>query len=468
MAVMTPFVRRSTRLAAALALTVLAIGPVAPAHAAPLCAYDTFARTLTVTAQLTLVNISRNTSYLTVNDVSCALLYEVDKVNIDLAGLANTVVIFDLANGPLGPGYTLESNGQEIEFDVTNLSTGHAFNVLGSAGDDAVTVGTKVNAFTGLTEQQINLNALDEGTSPDVDVVIHGAPGQMKLIGNGGADQLTGGGTGTIGSRGYFHPMTLDGGPYPDTLLGGLSDDLLLIDISQTDRRDTYNGGPGTDTVLFTARAGFTYTPYISLDDKRDDGVLCPMNLRCEADNYGSDIERLLGSSADERMVGNDGVQTLNGGSGNDTLNGLGGADTLIGSAGIDTVAGGGGGDSIDGGVGADTMDGGAGIDTVTYARATAPVSVSLNGTADDGMAGEGDDVASTIENAIGSKYGDTFVGNAFANLFDGKDGNDQLSGADGDDLLYGRAGDDAFNGGLGTDLCSQGTGTGSKVGCEA
>ena len=49
-------------------------------------------------------------------------------------------------------------------------------------------------------------------------------------------------------------------------------------------------------------------------------------------------------------------------------------------------------------------MYGAGGIDTVTYANSTPSVFVSLDGVANDGAGGEGDNVDPTVENLVGSK----------------------------------------------------------------
>jgi Ca2+-binding RTX toxin-like protein len=446
---------RSLRLAAVLALVIGVLGP-SPAQAAPLCAYDSGARTLTVTAQLTLLDFATGGGYLTVNDTNCALLSEVNKVNVDLAGIANVVVIWDLANGPFGPGFTDEGNGSsEIEWDVTGMTTGHALNVLGSSNADGVTVGSLVNGGTGLVTQQINLDALADGSIPDVDVVVHGAPGQMKLYGYAGDDTLKGGGTGTIGSRAYFYPMTLDAGDGRDTVLGGLSPDTLFIDISLRDSQDTYAGGGDTDSAYLGVADGFIVTSYISLDDRANDGIECPNFLRCEGDNYASDIERVYGSPLSDRLVGNDGPQTLNGGGGNDTIDGLAGNDTINGLDGNDTLQGGDGNDTIRPGLGDDTVQGGAGTDSVSYSDVAAGVTVNLSLAGAQNTVGAGIDTIGTTENASGTNLNDALTGTTGNNTLTGKGGADTITGGDGNDTLYPGIGDDTVNGGVGTDRVS-------------
>lgn len=82
------------------------------------------------------------------------------------------------------------------------------------------------------------------------------------------------------------------------------------------------------------------------------------------------------------------------------------------------------------GGTGPDVFNGGAGEDTVSYAGLTRGVSVSLDGTADDGALGEGDNV----EDVIGGSGNDTLTGNDQDDAFYGGAGNDTISGGDGNE----------------------------------
>ena len=90
------------------------------------------------------------------------------------------------------------------------------------------------------------------------------------------------------------------------------------------------------------------------------------------------------------------------GDAGNDTLIGGAGRDDLNGGAGLDTVAGGDGDDSLNGGDGPDTISGGGGNDTVDFSQRTQPLTISLDGVADDGEAGERDNVLPDVEGVIG------------------------------------------------------------------
>jgi Ca2+-binding RTX toxin-like protein len=157
---------------------------------------------------------------------------------------------------------------------------------------------------------------------------------------------------------------------------------------------------------------------------------------------------------------------TVYGGDGDDTLTGAGVASSLYGGEGNDTfkqqVA------KV-----ADLMDGGNGTDTVDYSLRTSTLTITVgDGTANDGEAGETDEVQNTVENVIGGSGDDNISAAADAvdvnHTFTGGDGNDTLTGGNlvdtlnggkGDDTLIGGAGDDILNGNDGNDNLQGGLG---------
>ena len=78
------------------------------------------------------------------------------------------------------------------------------------------------------------------------------------------------------------------------------------------------------------------------------------------------------------------------------------------------------------------TVSPGDGSDTVDYRERTAGLTITLNGQADDGEAGEGDNVGAEVETAIGGSGNDRIVGNNLGN---------RLQGGAGDDTIIGGAG---------------------------
>jgi len=92
----------------------------------------------------------------------------------------------------------------------------------------------------------------------------------------------------------------------------------------------------------------------------------------------------------------------------------------------------------------AGVINGGEGTDTVDYLSTPARggLSVSLDGQANDGTSGEGDNVMADVENVIGSAYNDNvLIASRAANRLEGQGANDRLVGGAGKDYLVGWAG---------------------------
>jgi Ca2+-binding RTX toxin-like protein len=142
----------------------------------------------------------------------------------------------------------------------------------------------------------------------------------------------------------------------------------------------------------------------------------------------------------------------VNLGDGNDTYFGTGAGFVPA------TVNGGDGNDVMFDGDGAgrrEIYSGGNGVDTANYSLESHPVSLSLDNTANDGEAGEGDFVASDVENLTGGAQSDRLTGDNADNHLRGEGGNDRLSGLGGNDTFEEgptASGADFISGGSGTD----------------
>ncbi|MDX6678474.1 MAG: hypothetical protein QOE31_2526 [Solirubrobacteraceae bacterium] len=140
----------------------------------------------------------------------------------------------------------------------------------------------------------------------------------------------------------------------------------------------------------------------------------------------------------------------VDGGSGDDQLENVGsGQANFDGGDGDDRLI---GGLSMSGGAGADLLRGAAGqFSTASYAdHGATAVHVTLDAKADDGAAGEGDDVQTT--NVRGGGGADVITGDGAGNELEGALGDDVLDGGAGDDVLSGQEGADELNGGGGDD----------------
>jgi serralysin len=155
-------------------------------------------------------------------------------------------------------------------------------------------------------------------------------------------------------------------------------------------------------------------------------------------------------------------VQWLAGCARHDDLN------VLFGRDGTDTLNGAGGGDVFVNSSTTDTFNGGAGVDWVLYTHSLVGVTVTLDGVANDGMPGEGDNVGADVENVVGSEESDVLEGNGADNRLHGLDGDDTLRGRGGHDTLFGDAGFDTLKGGLGFDSCDVGADGGTREDCES
>jgi hypothetical protein len=248
----------------------------------------------------------------------------------------------------------------------------------------------------------------------------------------------------------------------------------------------TYQAGPGeTNRVVVNWGGG---TPSFSdVPDVENALVLGP---GCE-DPYGDRvIIKCPGASPNAKIVvrlgdGDDRAEILGdlqrghrheifGEAGNDSLHSEEGSDLLDGGDGDDEMQP----DDMDSGGQAgtgDTVVGGPGMDLLqlVYSPQDA-LNASLDGIADDGGPGEGDNYAADIEDVQGSRgASNTIVGTAGPNFIriisddriantirgggsddrlEGGGGNDTLDGGDGNDTLTGGAFNDTLIGGAGTD----------------
>ncbi|SER19517.1 calcium-binding protein [Sphingobium sp. YR768] len=310
--------------------------------------------------------------------------------------------------------YTLTANVERLT--ATGVSgqslTGNdlANIIVGTIGADSINGGTGADTMTGGLGDDIYyvdnsgdvvVEANGEGNDSVFSSVNYSLAGlsienltltgttNINATGNGDANSLTGNDGNNV----------IDGGAGADTMAGGLGNDTYYVDDVNDNVIEADNAG--TDTILSSVSYALT----------------------------GRIVETLtLTGSAALTATGNARANILNGNSGANILIGLEGNDTLNGGAGNDT---------LNGGAGNDIMDGGADIDTVTYADATAAVTVNLATTAAQNTGGAGTDTLSNIENLIGSSFGDTLNGSSAANVIDGGTGADTMAGGAGDDIYY-------------------------------
>ena len=152
------------------------------------------------------------------------------------------------------------------------------------------------------------------------------------------------------------------------------------------------------------------------------------------------------GTQNNDRLFGEDGVDTLGGTGGNDVLDGGPGDDYLDDGSGDDLVSGGPNNDSFTVGTGRDDISGGDGQDTADFSARTGAVTITPNDQADDGEAGEGDNVHSDVESVTGGSGNDRIVAGPNASYLYGRGGNDSITGGPGEQRIEGNEGDDTID----------------------
>jgi Ca2+-binding RTX toxin-like protein len=181
-------------------------------------------------------------------------------------------------------------------------------------------------------------------------------------------------------------------------------------------------------------------------------------------DSYVAGFNGVNVNADDDADITLTGVETLafDGGAGNDTLSAGGNASTgaqlstklrITGGIGNDALTGGTRSDVFVHEAGADVIRGGAGLDTADYSAATAPIIVTVGGRANDGSAGEQDDIGGDVEIVKGGSGNDSIAGSIGRNTLIGGAGNDKLWGLAGIDVLRGGGGNDVVIGGPAADL---------------
>jgi Ca2+-binding RTX toxin-like protein len=273
--------------------------------------------------------------------------------------------------------------------------------------------------------------------------------GDDTVTGGSGNDQFTGG-AGNDTLTGGTGDDTLSGGDGNDTFTGGLGADQLDggdgLDVfnayqpgsAPDGNGDTISGGDGAqDYVGYSRSAGVT----ITLDGVADDGQAG------ENDNVMADVENVATGTGNDTITGSSADNRFWPATGTDTINGLDGNDTLVANSGGD---------------GADVFNGGNGVDTADFSqRDGATLTITLDGSANDGYGGENDNIKADVENVTGGGGvgSNTITGSSADNTLIGGAGNDTLSGGAGNDTLTGDAGNDTLTGGNGNDTLTGGNG---------
>jgi serralysin len=232
------------------------------------------------------------------------------------------------------------------------------------------------------------------------------------------------------------------GGVGVNVQLGDLSDSF----VAGTNRAITVDAGTGDDSYVQTAidrftrvdfrgGAGFDTASYVNADrgvivtkdQVANDGRIASGITSIDRDNVRNDVEKLTGSRFNDSLNGHDLAAP-------EQFDGLLGDDALTGHSGNDAFFAGSADD------GADRINGGAGEDLVDYGNRSANVRVTIDsGSADDGQAGEGDDVRAieSLRGGRGNDFLEALASSTTRVFLDGLAGNDTLRGGAGHDDIH-------------------------------
>lgn len=375
-----------------------------------------------------------------------------------------------------GPGAdVLAGGGGSDTADYSDFTTGVTVNLATATSSDG-------DVFSGV-ENATGGSGNDFLTGDDNNNILRGGPGQDAVSGAGGNDWLDGGTGGDVSTGGSgFDVVDYSSRTAPvSASIDGANDngeagenDVINPDIEEIrggSGNDTLGGQPGVAISVY-GLAGDDHLTGSGQGDYLDGGT---GNDTIDAN---AEDDQLYGGPGNDTLNGGDGFDLIDDESGDTTVDGGPGPDLIYTGPGHDVIQGGDGNDlieaarygasapvTVDGGAGddtiratsalfGDTFTGGTGFDTVDYSSRTNPLTITLDGAANDGEAGENDNVGAGIEKVIGGTAGDTMTGGPLPDTFEGGPGNDSLHGMGGNDTFDeddAANGSDTLDGGAGT-----------------
>ncbi|PZU25062.1 MAG: hypothetical protein DI589_02415 [Shinella sp.] len=306
--------------------------------------------------------------------------------------------------------------------------------IVGSPSDNILRGTSTTEAFYGLAGNDLFIGSygndvIDGGEGSDT-VDYSGYNGAITVSLNGSTQVRASGAFGEYHILSNIENLILGGGNdvvrgdvNNNSFWGNGGNDTFLC----SGGNDFYDGGTGFDTVDYT-KAG------IGITVKFTAANTATISTNGVVSDKLVNIEKIIGSDK---------------------------ADTFYGSSANNTFVGGAGDDRFYCSAGTDSYDGGAGIDTIDYTKAGVALTIKVTGTDSFSVASSGvvSDKLVSIENIIGSNYGDNISGTVANNVLNGGAGNDTLNGGAGNDTLIGGTGNDTLIGGIGNDILTGGAG---------
>jgi Ca2+-binding RTX toxin-like protein len=299
--------------------------------------------------------------------------------------------------------------------------------LAGGAGDDVLTGGADGDRFVEGVSSDGNDTFIGGGGDDLVDYSAASVSVDVTLDGvanDGPAGQLDNVPVGVAVAGGEAND-TLTGSESSDRLDGGGGSDAIsglgdADSLRATGPSDTVEGGTGNDDLVAEYTSGA-----ILRGGPDDDKLTATLNAGTAEANGGSGDDELIGPGV------------LEGGEGKDILRAY-GAGTLSGGVGDDLLI-----DAESAGI-PQVLAGDGGTDTVRYFRANDGVTVSLDGTANDGSPPICQVCAPEADNVGPDGDVERVIGTINADILTGGPGNDVLQGWLGPDVLDGGSGSDS------------------------
>jgi Ca2+-binding RTX toxin-like protein len=380
----------------------------------------------------------------------------VKKISVTGTAAAEKVIL-DLLPGSFGSNIFSSTGGVTVD-----LAGGtDSFMVRGTNSADKITVGHSGSdeyvELSGDTKADVKLVGVESATFSTLG-------GADTITGAGGAISATHLTAGVSTLTAATIPLTVFGGDGNDTIQGGTGNDTLnggngddtFKTAATADGDDVMNGDAGTDTADYSTRAA-DLTIDVGPSDGSADGDDGD-SAAGEADDVTYTVENVNGGSGNDTITGSDVTNTINGNAGDDVLNGGPAnsdctldADVINGGADDDTL------DATDTADCGDSFSGGTGTDIADYQFRTGNLTITVDTSANDGEAGEGDKIQTDVEIVLGGDGDDSITGGSGADELHGRPGDDTLNGGSGNDTLIGNDGNDTLIGGLGDDIFDEG-----------
>ncbi len=401
---------------------------------------------------------------------------------------------------------------------------GNALNIIGTAGNDAITITAGANLLVVVNGVNFVFNPAQVSSITQLASPGNDSTTLNSLNAGTTFTSTTGSGNDSvIVSAVVTSGVTLIGGSGNNTLTGGSGNDTLIGGTGS----NVLNGGGGTDTFLLASHAGGTPTKDTLIDSSSTNvlsltkvtnsltfSLAAGSGVAQLADavaGYSLDIASnifktvvlgggnnnvtgnatlgttIVAGSGNNTLTGGTANDTFVGGTGNTVMIGGGGSDILVGGSGNNTITGGSGNDTLIGGTGSNVLSGGGGTDTFILASHTGGVSTKdtltnststnvlsltkvTNGLTFSLAAGSG--VAQLADSVAG--YSLDIASNVFKTVVLGS-GNNNVTGnstsgttivaGSGNNTLTGGTGNDTFVGGSGNTVMVGGGGSDTLLG---